>query len=191
MLEKALDIFLERGFEQATMEDVATAAGMSKRTVYARYQDKAALFKATVRRAIKRYTVPIEIMRAADTGDLETTLTAVARIRIANVMTPNAIKLQRILNAQSYRFPELFHLAFEEGAGPTIEFLRDVFARHAATGEVEIERPGAAASAFLSLAVGGSARLVVSGNAPDEAEREARIRFAVQLFLNGVRARKQ
>ena len=38
LLNVALDIFLERGFEQATMEEIAIQVGMSKRTVYARYR---------------------------------------------------------------------------------------------------------------------------------------------------------
>jgi len=43
------------------------------------------------------------------------------------VATPVATKLQRILSAQSNRFPELFNAAFEEGAGPTVRFLSDLF----------------------------------------------------------------
>ena len=45
LLDQALDIFLDRGFEQTTMDAIAVSAGMSKRTMYLRYEDKAALFK--------------------------------------------------------------------------------------------------------------------------------------------------
>lgn len=189
MLEVALDIFLDLGFEQATTERIAGAVGMSKRTVYARYESKAALFRAAVRRAIERYTVPRESLDAVAGDDLESTLAAVARLRIANLATPVATKLQRILATQSYRFPELFHAAFEEGAGPTIAFLADLFARSDAAGETRVTEPERAASAFLSLVVGGPARMIVAGAALEEAEIETRIRFAVGLFLNGVRRR--
>lgn len=186
LLNAALDIFLERGFEQATMEEIAIHVGMSKRTVYARYEDKGTLFKAAVRRAIERYTVPRSALEAVATDDLEETLAAIARLRIANVATPVATKLQRILGAQSYRFPELFNAAFEEGAGPTIGFLRDLFIRCSAQGEINVTEPQRAATAFLSLVVGGPARLIVSGNKLDDAETEKHIRFAVSLFLRGV-----
>jgi TetR/AcrR family transcriptional repressor of mexJK operon len=189
LLNVALDIFLERGFEQATMEEIAVHVGMSKRTVYARYADKATLFKAAVRRAIERYTVPREAIEAVATDDLEETLAAIARLRIANVATPVATKLQRILSAQSYRFPELFNAAFEEGAGPTISFLSDLFMRYSAQGEINVTEPQRAATAFLSLAVGGPARIIVSGNKLDDTEIEKHIRFAVGLFLVGVRRR--
>src|SRR5882724_1844134 len=189
LLNVALDIFLERGFEQATMEEIAIQVGMSKRTVYARYEDKATLFKAAVRRAIERYTVPREALEAVVTDDLEQTLAAIARLRIANVATPVATKLQRILSAQSYRFPELFNAAFEQGAGPTVSFLSDLFVRYSARGEVNVTEPQRAATAFLSLVVGGPARIIVSGNKIDDTEIEKHIRFAVDLFLVGIRRR--
>lgn len=165
---------------------IATAVGMSKRTVYARYEDKAALFKAAVYRAIEGYTVPIETFRRIETDDLEAALAAVARIRVSNMMTPVAIKLQRILTAQSWRFPELFRASYDEGMGPTIDFLCSLFSRHNALGEIAVEEPEWAATAFLSLAAGGPTRIIVSGNVLDEAELEAHIRFSVRLFLNGV-----
>jgi TetR/AcrR family transcriptional regulator, mexJK operon transcriptional repressor len=189
LLSVALDIFLERGFEQATMEEIASCVGMSKRTVYAYYEDKPALFKAAVRRAIELYTLPREAIAALVTDDLEETLVAIGRQRVTNIGTPVATKLQRILGAQSFRFPELFNESFERGAGPVIEVLCDLFARFGASGEIDVVDPQRAAPAFLSLVVSGPARVIVSGNVLDEAEIEARIRFAVGLFLNGVRRR--
>ena len=189
LLDCALDTFLECGFDASTMEQIATAIGMSKRTVYAYYGDKEALFRAAVERAIDRYTIPRAELEALVTDDLEQTLRAVGRLRVRNVSSPVSIKLQRILAAQSHRFPDLFNAAFERGAGPTIAFLRDVFEGHEARGEVRLSDPGRAATAFLSVVVGGAARMIVSGNPPSDAEIEHRITFGVDLFLNGIRRR--
>jgi TetR/AcrR family transcriptional regulator, mexJK operon transcriptional repressor len=186
LLNVALDIFLEKGFEQTTMEEIAIRVGMSKRTVYARYEDKARLFRAAVHRAVERYTVARADVEALATDDLRETLAAIARQRIANVATPVATKLQRILTAQSYRFPELFHAAFEEGAGPTIGFLKDLFIGFTERGLIKVTEPRRAAVAFLSLVVGGPARTIVAGNTIDGQEIEAHIRFTVDLFLKGV-----
>jgi TetR/AcrR family transcriptional repressor of mexJK operon len=186
LLNVALDIFLEKGFDQTTMEEIAIRVGMSKRTVYARYEDKARLFRAAVHRAIERYTVPRADVEALAGDDLRDTLAAIARQRIANVATPVATKLQRILTAQSYRFPELFHAAFDEGAGPTISFLKDLFVRYSERGHIKVTDPRRAAVAFLSLVVGGPARIIVAGNKIDGQEIEAHIRFTVDLFLKGV-----
>jgi AcrR family transcriptional regulator len=187
LLSVALDIFLERGFEQTTMEEIATCVGMSKRTVYAYYEDKPALFKAAVRRAIALYTMPRGAIEAVLTDDLEESLVAIGRQRVTNMATPVATKLQRILGTQSFRFPELFNESFEKGAGPAIDVLCALFARHGK--EIDVGEPAAAAAAYLSLVVGGPTRIIVSGNVLGEAEIERRIRFAVGLFLNGVRRR--
>jgi TetR/AcrR family transcriptional regulator, mexJK operon transcriptional repressor len=189
LLDAALDIFLDKGFEQTTMESVATAVGMTKRTVYARYPDKAALFIATVRRAIERMVVADATFAALETDDLEATLTAVARMRVAQVSTPEGLKLQRIINTESYRFPEIFTMWYRQGAGPVIAFLADLLRRHDNAGAVCVDQPEMAANVFMSMVVGGPVRLIVSGNPLSQPAIDARIDFSVRLFLNGVRSR--
>lgn len=189
LLDTALDMFLERGFEQTTMEGVAAAVGMTKRTVYARYTDKAALFIATVQRAIERMIVADDVLRELDTGDLEQTLTALARMRVAQVMTPAGLKLQRIINTESYRFPQIFTMSYEQGAGAVIAFLADLLRRHNSAGAVCVEQPDMAANVFMSMVVGGPVRMIVSGNPLNQQEIDDRIGFSIRLFLNGIRPR--
>ncbi len=180
LLETALDMFLERGFEQSTMEAIAASVGMTKRTVYARYPDKKALFLATVRRAIERNVVSDASLRALEKGDLGEILAAFARMRVAHVTSPHGLRLQRILNTESYRFPEIFTQSFEVGGGPAIMFLTDLLSRH------RVARPDMAALAFMSMVISGPVRIIVSGNALSQDEIDDRIGFAVQIFLHGV-----
>ena len=56
LLDTALDLFLENGFERTSIEAICSAAGMAKRTVYARYGDKTSLFQAAINRAIDDHT---------------------------------------------------------------------------------------------------------------------------------------
>jgi TetR/AcrR family transcriptional repressor of mexJK operon len=189
LLAIALDIFLECGFEQATMEQIATAIGMSKRTVYAYYSDKEALFRAAVERAIEEYRIPYEAFAAVATDDLEETLRAVGHLRVTNVSHPVSLKLQRTLAAQAHRFPDLFTAAFDRGVSTTIAFLNDLFARHEALGTIRVAQPERAAVAFITLVVGGSARIIIAGTPLIEEEITARIDYGVELFLNGIRAR--
>ena len=189
LLDRALELFLENGYELATIDAIAAAVGMTKRTVYSRYEDKGALFRAAVQRAIDRWLVPVETLHAVESDDLEATLTAVARIRMANAISPSGLRLQRIINAESYRFPEILTLAYEQGMRPTIEFLADVLRRHTKAGSIKITKPEIAATAFLSMVVGGPTRAIVWGRAVDESSLDERIRFCVRLFLDGARRR--
>lgn len=189
LLDAALDHFLDKGFEVATIEAIAQSVGMTKRTVYARYADKAALFRAAVNLAIERFSVSHDRVEAADCGDLEQTLRNIAQLRISHSMTPNGLKLQRIIATESYRFPDIFNAAYEQGSTPTVKFLASIFQRETEAGKLAITEPLRAATTFMSMVVSGPVRIVVSGNHLSEAEIEERVSFAVRLFLDGARPR--
>lgn len=189
LLETALDHFLDKGFEMATIEAIAQSVAMTKRTVYARYPDKVALFRAAVNLAIERYSATHESIEATDCGDIETTLRNLAHLRIRHVMSPNGLKLQRIIATESYRFPDIFNAAYEHGATPAVKFLIKFFRRETEAGRLSLSDPFRAATAFMSMVVSGPVRIIVSGNYLSETEINERVSFAVRLFLDGARPR--
>jgi AcrR family transcriptional regulator len=186
VLDRALEVFLDRGYEGATVDLIAAAAGASKRTLYAHYGDKTALFKAAVERAIELYASEAEKQMVIKSDDLEETLIALGRMRLAHVISPVGMRLQRILNAEAYRFPEIFTWAIERGSRPMNQLLADVLRRHGAAGRVEVENPERAATVFLSMVVGGPARLLQAGGRIDAAELDEMVCFSVRRFLRGV-----
>ncbi len=189
LLDSALDHFLEKGFERATIEAIADSVNMTKRTVYARYPDKAALFRAAVRMAIERLCVPKEQIRAAVVGDIEQTLTNIAWLRVSRVMTPNGLKLQRIINTESHRFPDIFMTYYDVAAYPVIDFLAKFLTKETRAGRLSIAEPEMAAGVFMSMVVSGPVRIIVSGNYMTPEEIARRIGFAIRLFLDGARPR--
>ncbi len=189
LLDAALAEFLEHGFELTTIEMIAARINMTKRTVYARYADKASLFRGAVQRAIERQVVPRPVLEGFDQGDLTETLASIARLRIAQVMTPNGLRLQRIINTESYRFPEIFTANYEQSARPVIEFVAGLLDRAVAAGQIAPTDSALAASAFMSMVISGQVRAIVSGRAPTEAEIDQKIYFTVRLLLDGLRPR--
>jgi TetR/AcrR family transcriptional repressor of mexJK operon len=189
LLDAALDLFLEHGFELTTIEMIAARINMTKRTVYARYPDKASLFGAAVQRAIERQIVPQNVLEDFDEGDLAETLASIARLRIGQVMTPNGLRLQRIINTESYRFPEIFTANLEQSARPVIDFVAGLLDRAITAGQISPTDSRLAASAFMSMVVGGQVRAIVSGRLPTEAEMDLRVDFTVRLLLDGLRPR--
>ena len=124
-----------------------------------------------------------------ETDDLEETLVAIAHLRLKSYTSPAGVALQRTLNAEGYRFPDLYRLAFDQGTMPALRFIAEVLTRHAATGAVEVEDPEVLAGAFLSITVGGPATGVMWGVVADPGVLDRRIRMCVRLFLDGVRPR--
>lgn len=186
LLDKALDLFLEHGFERTTIEAITAAVGMAKRTVYARYGDKLTLFKAALHRAIEDWMVPVDQLRAAETADLEDTLQEVGRILVANILTPAGLRLLRITNAESIRMPEIAEYTVREGTEATVAFLADLFRRRLPDPRPDTEEARDAANAFLNLVVGGPANTMAWGAKLDAAEIERTTRYSVHLFLNGL-----
>ena len=189
LVDAALDLFLEHGFELTTIEMIAARINMTKRTVYGRYPDKASLFLGAVQRAIERQIVPPDVLEGFDQGDLTETLASIARLRIGQVMTPNGLRLQRIINTESYRFPEIFTANFEQSAKPVIDFVAGLLDRAIAAGLLAPTDSGLAASAFMSMVISGQVRAIVSGRLPTEAEMNKKIYFTVHLLLDGLRPR--
>jgi AcrR family transcriptional regulator len=189
LLDRALDHFLDKGYEQATLEAIAADVSMTKRTIYVRYSDKAKLFLAAVHRAIERYSVPPERIEATRTPDLRQTLINIAMLRIAVVAEPEALKLQRIINTESYRFPEIFTSSYELGVKPSVQFLAAILAEETGKGTLAINDPEMAANVFMSMVVSGPVRFLISGNPLPEDELQERVAFAVRLFLEGAKLR--
>jgi AcrR family transcriptional regulator len=189
LLDRALDLFLEHGYAHTTMDAIASSLTMTKRTIYARYEDKAAFFRAVVQRAIERMVASqASTLATIDTDSLEGTLEAIARMRIHQVMTPEGMRLQRIVNAESNRFPEIFRMARKHVTQPVVEFLSGVLRKHAAEGSIRVERPEMTATAFMSMVVGAPIRVLASGNRVDETEMEDRISFCITLLKHGIAA---
>lgn len=179
LLERSLDLFLERGFEGTTIEAIVDSLGMARRTVYSRYGDKITLFKAALQRAIDDWVIPGERLRQVECAELEATLHAVARLMVGNVRTPSGMRLARIANAEVFRMPELGSYLWERTAQVAIDYLTDLFRRRLVP-----ETADDCAMAFLLLVVEGSFQTKVWNKLSDE-ELDRQLTFRTSLFLNG------
>lgn len=189
LLEAALEHFLDVGYDAARVDLIALGLGMSKRTVYSLYPDKAALFKAAVLRAIERHTVPADDLESVVTGELRSSLIAIARQRVATISAPISIKLQRILGTQVFRFPDLDDKAREKGLNRTAEVIANVFRTHAAKGEIDAPDPERLAIVFLSFVVGIPARNLIRGGVQSVEEIETMLEQMTDIFLYGTAPR--
>lgn len=107
ILETALRVFLASGFGGATIDELAAAAKVTKRTLYAYFGDKDALFVAMVR----DLAVGVSLDYATDHGTLE----ALAARIISRVHSDELVGLHRLVIAESGRFPELARVLYTHG----------------------------------------------------------------------------
>jgi AcrR family transcriptional regulator len=185
LLDIALDLFLENGFERTSIDAICAAAGMAKRTVYARYGDKETLFKAALGRAIEDWLVPVGRLRAAEVDDLESTLLAIAQMLLANILSPAGLRLLRLSNAVSVSMPEIAANNTRMGTEPTLAYLADLFRRRLLPADAPALEADEAALAFLHLVVGGPASTAAWGVVLDDTAIDRHTRYCVRLFLHG------
>ena len=106
ILDAARKVFLERGFEGASIDEIAEVARSGKPTIYARFRDKRALFTAVVTRDIlARIT---EFKSEVPTGaTIEERLTSAAITLVHWGFDSDRIALMRLAVAEARRFPDL------------------------------------------------------------------------------------
>jgi AcrR family transcriptional regulator len=185
----AASMFMERGFEGTSIDAVAEAAGVGKATLYARYKDKGELFAAVLQRKIDRWLSFNDPDHEAATGSVEDVLLALARRTVTAALTPEAVAINRIVMAQSARFPSLAKLVHEQGWQRSNAAVAALLDRFAKAGQIEVEDTTVAADLFLSLIIGRQTRMAMLGIETDPEHVDQRVQAAVRLFLDGVRPR--
>ncbi|MFG1477085.1 TetR/AcrR family transcriptional regulator [Xanthobacter sp. V4C-4] len=150
ILKAAHALFLEKGYEGTAMDAVATAAPVSKRTLYHHFASKADLFAAVIDEAWSHFTraplLPADV--AAD--DPRRVLAAYVQGLTAHWDRPDVIPLLRLVIAEAPRFPELSNAYFAAGKEPAVKGLAAYFTLLAAAGRLSPGLdPTLAAAQFL------------------------------------------
>src|SRR5580698_4814013 len=99
ILTTALGVFLRCGYGASTIDELAAAAQVTKRTLYAYYGDKAGLFAAMVR----DLAAAVSMDAATDRDTLETLAARIVR----RLHSDELVSLHQLVIGESARFPEL------------------------------------------------------------------------------------
>jgi TetR/AcrR family transcriptional repressor of mexJK operon len=187
ILDGARESFFERGFSAATIEEVAARAGVSKVTVYKRYEDKEALFEAVVRREMLRMEEACEAWPYTD-GSLAERLNAFGSILLRFLYSTEHMLLDRMLAHDLKHSPEMARRFFNAGPGACRDRLAKMIAAAADRGEVVIDDPLLAASDVFALWSGFMAKEIEFAIAPplDGTLIDERVRRGTRLFLRAV-----
>ncbi|MGD8168451.1 TetR/AcrR family transcriptional regulator C-terminal domain-containing protein [Herbiconiux sp. P16] len=148
ILDAVVAQFSARGLGATSLDEVASTAGVTKRTLYVDFGDKAALFAAAVEREHDRIRAV-----ATDAGSL----LDVATEMVVVLHSDSAVALHRSVIAEAPRFPELARDFYETGPQHSI----DLLARYL-TGDGAPAR----AEALYSLLLGEPHRLRLLGLTP-------------------------
>lgn len=188
ILDAARALFLDGGYLPTSMDEVAAAAGVSKQTVYAHFRTKEALFLELVdsMTGAAGDTFEDEMTEPVEDGPIEAFLIAYAERQLAIVMTPELMRLRRLVIGEANRFPELGRTLHGRGPARSIARLTRIFDQHRKSGRLRMEDPGTAAAAFNWLVMGApvnDAMLMGDAAIPEPTALKAHAREAVRIFL--------
>ena len=185
ILERATVAFLAHGYAATTIEAIARTCGVAKRTIYARWEGKPALFRAVLEQLLARWLSSAGNWAEAD--KVEAALRIAAERILAVALTPEAIALHRLLVAESPRFPELPNLMRAAGVAEGTRRIAALLDRAVAEGVLPAQDTRYAAEQFMHLVLTGPQHRAL-GLAPafDEEQVRAWGEQAVDLFLRGV-----
>lgn len=193
ILDAARDVFVRRGFEGASVDEIADVARAGKPTIYARFPGKEALFAAVVAHQVADNTQFDDYIPTGAT--IEERLQDIGLALLRRVLMPDTIGLIRSTIAEARRFPDLAssvsRMARERGSESVARLLGDV----AQTGELRAlpafapQRLATTARFFLDLVVLPLLLRGLFGENPDSlcGEIAPHVGRTVAFFLAGCR----
>jgi TetR/AcrR family transcriptional repressor of mexJK operon len=189
VLEAARTLFLQQGYAGTTMDDIASLAGLTKRTLYNNYPDKEALFVQIVADVTGFADEFVRQLRRERTDGLSAATMPIALEELGSRLAVTAVRaevvaLRRLLIGESRAFPSLGAEYYQRVPGQVIGALAHRFGHLARVGLLQLADSRGAAAQFAYLVAGEHLdRAVLTGTIPPAERIVAAARDGVRTFL--------
>ncbi len=150
VLRGAREVFMADGFEGASVDDIARAAGVSKATLYSYFPDKRLLFMEVAQTECQRMSERILSM-VDDCKPVREVLTIAAAQLVGFLVSDFAQQVFRICVAERDRFPELGRAFYAAGPENGRHQLCEYLEKAVEAGDLVIEDIPMAAEQFSEL----------------------------------------
>jgi AcrR family transcriptional regulator len=183
ILAGASKVFMDLGFDGASMGEIARAAGVSKGTLYVYFADKSRLFEAIVaQETLEQGRLSFNFDPARD---VPTTLRDFGQNYIQLICRPGGGSAIRTVMAIAERMPDVGRRYYENVLEKTINSLAHYLETHAAANDITIEDCQLAASQFMMMCQASLfLPFIFQAAPPPSPERIAQVvDSATQMFL--------
>jgi AcrR family transcriptional regulator len=191
IIEGAYRVFLEQGFDAASMNDITREAGVSKGTIYVYFDNKLDLFEALIEDERQAYTAGLAGLLSPDAEPVEA-LTAYGLAMLKLVTRRDVVRAQRAVIAMSERLPDLGRRFHQAGPEHTRALVARYLEQAQLTSGPAARDPKLAAQLFVDMCAGHSSRERLYGKEEDGiSDKEARriVSMAVGMVLGATSAR--
>lgn len=151
ILQGALAIFLQQGYEGTSMDRVAATAGVSKITIYKHFQDKEGLFTALIEWVTsQRFQIVFGALSLDDPPEVVLRQVATRLLEMLAV-DEEYIAFVRLIIGESGRFPAMGQLFIQALPQKVLRLLTQYFQAHP---ELNVRDPEATARIFMGSLIG-------------------------------------
>jgi AcrR family transcriptional regulator len=188
ILDGARKLFLDLGFDGASMGEIARAAGVSKGTLYVYFADKNRLFEAIVEEeSLEQGKVAFNFDPARD---VTTTLMDFGQAYIQLLCRPGGGSAMRTVMAIAERMPEVGRRFYENVVALKIRKLAGYLDARVAAGDLAIEDCELAATQFMQMCQATLFQPFIfqAAPAPSAARIAHVVASATRMFLAAYRA---
>lgn len=188
ILEAAKQLFLSKGYASTSMDAVASAAGVSKLTVYSHFDDKERLFGEAVVATCQEQLPELLFELPAD-APVHEVLLNIGHGFQALISCEDSVNLHRLIMASGGQDPQLCQVFYSAGPQRIIHEMEGLLRKVDASGVLRIENPLSAAEHFFCLLKGGPNFRLLLGCAPALGADAAHAHVAevVELFMRAYR----
>jgi len=141
ILDAALTVFAERGFDAARLDDIAQRAGVAKGTLYLYFADKQTLFEELIRSAVDPILERLSAISAVPDMPADKVLEALFSVFEKEVLGTSRKLLLRLLIAEGPRFPAIAEFHYRNVVARIMPLIRKVATRAAERGEFPTDGP--------------------------------------------------
>lgn len=183
LLAVAREVFLERGFGGASVDEVARRAGISKSSLYREHPSKSALFSAVVSDwvAAGRDSMRPALDRLVASGDAREGLRELAATIRSGVLSPPVLQMRRLVTSEAQTHPDVAAAYLVASWERNIAALGDALHLMSEEGRLHVTKPYVAAEQLTWLVVGAPLNALLLTSDFDAGVRP--LDDAVDLFL--------
>jgi TetR/AcrR family transcriptional repressor of mexJK operon len=188
IVRSAAKLFLEKGYDGVSINDIIDAVGGSKGTIYSNFGSKEKLFEAVVEQMCKDVTIQID---TRPIGTVDEQLTRIAHSFLSKVLSPQILRFHRLVTSIGRTFPTVGKLFYDTGPRTVYQIITDWIATQQRAGNIrDDEDPRRLAVLFHDMLIGDHllSWLTSAASEKDRTKNIDRtVRLAVKVFLQGCR----
>lgn len=186
ILQVATEKFLAHGFDGVSIDDIVLTVGGSKTNVYSQFGNKEGLFRAVIENLCEVFLRSFRKVNLSG-KDARTGLTQLGTTLLKSLLLEKHIAFQRLVLAESGRFPGLGQTWFDDGPQQSRLRIAGFISQCQQAGELRTLDPKVSATLFHDMLVFNPTHLSTIGRPPSTRAVNQHVRQVVDLFMSGMR----